>query len=90
MAFSRETDVTKDSIGDFEINFFVPGPTNVKDPQSGQLNAQIIMSDDSILPRSFNLLVRLQDDAAGRQHLQNLAALRDYIRVRLENEVLPL
>lgn len=90
MPFGRETDITKDSIGDFEIVFFVPGPLNVEGEQSGQLTAQIIMSDGSIQTRSFNLLARLQDDAAGQQHLANLADLRDYIRTRLENEVLPL
>jgi hypothetical protein len=33
--------------------------------------------------------VRLGDDAPGLAHLSNLASLRDYIRTRLENEVLP-
>lgn len=90
MTFDRETDVTKDSIGDFEISFFVPGPLNTEDLQSGQLSVQIIMSDGSIQNRVFNLLARLQDDAAGQQHLTNLASLRDYIQTRLNDEVLPL
>lgn len=90
MSFGRETDITKDSIGDFEIVFFVPGPLNTEGVQSGNLSAQIIFSDGSIETRSFNLLARLQDDAAGQQHLVNLASLRDYIRTRLNNEVLPL
>lgn len=90
MAFNREADVTKDAIEDFEINFFVPGPDNATDEQSGQLTAQILLSDGSILIRTFDLLARLQDDAAGQTHLANLASLRDYIRSRLEAEVLPL
>ena len=90
MTFNREEDITKDSIGDFELGLFVPGPDNVEDVQGGQLNAQIIMSDGSVENKSFNLLTRLQDDAEGQQHLVNLAALRDYIRIRLNNEVLPL
>lgn len=89
MAFNRETNLTKDSIADFEIVFFVPGPLNTEGEQSGQLSVQIIMSDDSIQTRTFDLLTRLQDDAAGQQHLTSLAALRDYIRTRLNNEVLP-
>lgn len=89
MAFKRETDVTKDSIEDFEIVFFVPGPSNTEQSQSGQLNVQILLSSGGILTKSYDLLVRLQDDAEGQQHLSNLADLRDYIRTRLNNEVLP-
>lgn len=90
MAFQRETNLTKDAIGDFAIEFFVPGPDNLDGIQSGQVAVQIIMSDGSIQTRQFDLLVRLQDDTAGQQHLQNLADLRDYIRSRLNDEVLPL
>lgn len=90
MAFNRETNITKESIQDFEISFFVPGPSNTDDGQSGILNAQIRFSDGSVETRSFNLLARLQDDAAGQAHLANLASLRDYIRSRLNDEVLPL
>lgn len=89
MAFTRETDITKDEIGDFEIVFFVPGASNTEGVQAGNLNAQIIMSDGSIENVSFNLLARLQDDAAGQQHAINLAALRDYAEARLIDEVLP-
>lgn len=90
MAFTRETDITKDAIGDFEIGLFVPGLSNVEGVQAGNLNVQIIMSDGSIEPVLFDLLARLQDDAAGLTHLANLASLRDYIRTRLNDEVLPL
>jgi hypothetical protein len=89
MAFNREIDVTKDAIEDFEIVFFMPGPSNTDGVQSGQLNVQILISDGSVITKSFNLLLRLQDDAEGQQHLSNLADLRDYIRTRLNNEVLP-
>jgi len=90
MAFQREVDVTKDTIGDFEINFFVPDPLDPEGVQSGQLNVQIKKSDGSIENVSFNLLVRLQDDTAGQAHAVNLASLRDYLRTRLNDEVLPL
>ena len=90
MAFERETDLTKDEIGDFEINFFVPGASNTEDVQAGRLAVQLIMSDGSIENVSYNLLARLQDDAAGLIHLANLASLRDYIAARLVDEVLPL
>ncbi len=90
MAFTRETDTTKDDIGDIEIVFFVPGASNTEGVQAGNLNAQIIMSDGSIEAVSFDLLLRLQDDAAGQQHAVNLAALRDYALARLIDEVIPL
>ena len=90
MAFERETDITKDEIGDFEIGLFVPGATNIEDVQAGRLDAQLVMSDSSLENVSYDLLARLQDDAEGLIHLANLASLRDYIRIRLENEVLPL
>jgi hypothetical protein len=90
MAFEREENTTKDSIEDFEIKFFVPGPGNPSGIQAGVLEAQIASSDGSVDIREFDFLARLQDDAAGQAHLANLAALRDYIRTRLNNEVLPL
>ncbi len=90
MAFEREQDITKDSIEDFEINFFVPGPSNTEGAQAGRLNAQIMMSDGTIENKSYDLLARLQDDAEGQTHLVALASLRDYIRTRLNDEVLPI
>lgn len=89
MAFDREINVTKDAIADFEIVFFVPGPNNTNDPQAGTLSVQIILSDGTIQTRNFNLLARLQDDPAGQQHLANLASLKNYIKNRLESELLP-
>ncbi len=90
MEFERQVNITKDATADFEIVFFVPDPLDLEGVQSGQLNVQIKRSDGSIENVSFDLLVRLQDDAAGLVHLANLASLRDYIRIRLNNEVLPL
>ncbi len=90
MAFQREVDITKDAIGDFEINFFVPDPLDLEGVQSGRFNPQIKKSDGSIEKKSFDLLERLQDDAAGLVHLANLADLRDYLRTRAEDEILPL
>ena len=91
MAFNREQDITKDDIGDFEIRFFVPKVEVPEEEivQTGTLNAQIEMSDGSVEVVSFNLLARLQDDAAGQQHAINLVLLRDYAKGRLLAEVLP-
>jgi hypothetical protein len=90
MAFEQEVNLTKDGIEDFEIVFFSPGPGNISGVQSGSLNFQILMSDGSIRTKEVNdLLDRLTDDAAGLVHLAALADLRDYIRTRLDNEVLP-
>jgi hypothetical protein len=90
LAFPREDNVTKDTIQDFEIVFFVPGPDNVDGVQSGRIDVQIFLSSDESFNRQYNLLARLQDDAAGLVHLSNLADLRDYIKARLDAEVLPL
>lgn len=90
MAFEREENLTKDSIQDFEIKLFVPGPLNTEDPQAGKIEVQILKSDDNILVKSYDLLLRLQDDAEGVVHLSNLADLRDYVKIRLDAEVLPV
>jgi hypothetical protein len=90
LAFQRETDVTKDTIQDFEIVFFVPGPANADGVQSGRLEVQIQISSSEIFTRNYDLLLRLNDDAAGLVHLAALADLRDYIIARLNAEVLPL
>ena len=90
MEFERQVDITKDAIGDFEINFSVPDPLDTEGVQSGIINVQIKKSDGSIENISFDLLLRLQDDTAGLAHLANLADLRDYLRIRLNDEVLPL
>jgi len=86
MAFPREGDVTKDIIGDYEIKFL----RSRSGPDTGEIEAQIILSSGEIFTRSYNLIVRLQDDAEGLIHLANLVALRDYLDARLDNEVLPL
>lgn len=90
MAFEREVDVTKDTIQDIEIAFFVPGPANIEGEQSGNLSIQIQISSNEIFTRNYDLLERLTDDAPGLIHLANLADLRDYIVARLNTEVLPL
>jgi len=89
MTFQQETNLTKDKIGSIEITFFVPETIDEDNPQTGQINIQIIMSDGSIRTKSYNLLERLEDDATGLTHRANLAAMRDYIKARLIAEVLP-
>jgi len=90
MAFTREVNVTKVGIGDFGIVLFVPQVIDAEHPQSGHLSVQIILSNGSIETKDIDLLARLQDDPVGQAHLANLIALRDYIKARLENELLPL
>jgi len=68
MAFEREMNVTKDTIQDIEINFFVPGPHNVDDIQSGNLSVQILISNGEIITKNYNLLLRLNDDTPGLVH----------------------
>ena len=89
MTFPREQPITPIERGDYEIVLFVPGPNNAEQPQSAKISVQIVMSDSSIKVRDFDLLVRLQDDAAGQQHLQNLVALRNYINSRIDMELIP-
>lgn len=89
MAFPRENNITNDTIEDLEISFFVPGPASTDGVQSGNLDVQIGLSSGEILVRSYDLLDKLGDDAAGLIHLSNLADLKDYIIARLNAEVLP-
>jgi len=86
LAFQREDDVTKDTIGDYEVKFL----RSKSGPDTGEIEAQVILSSGEVFTRRYNLIVRLQDDAAGLIHLANLVALRDYLDVRLDDEVLPL
>lgn len=86
MAFGRETDVTKDSIGDYEIVFTV----KVVGADTGKIDVQIITSTGKPLVKQYDLIARLNDNAAGQIHLSNLIALRDYLNLRLNDEVLPL
>lgn len=90
MSFNREDEVTKDTIQDFEITLFVPGPDNLDGIQSGKINVQIGLSNDQFLDRTYDLLARLGDDADGLVHLSNLVDLRDYLIARLNDEVLPI
>jgi chromosome segregation ATPase len=78
MAFPREDNVTKDAIGDYEITFTVL----VSEPDTGRIEVQIITSSGQQLTREYDLVARLQDDAAGLTHLANLIALRDYLDIR--------
>lgn len=89
MAFPQEQPITPLERGDYEITLFVPGPNNTEQPQSGSINVQIVMSDGSIKVRDFNLIARLQDDAAGQTHLSNLIALRNYLNDRIDTELIP-
>jgi hypothetical protein len=86
LAFPREDNVTKDEIGDYEITFTI-SPTG---PDTGEIEVQIIISSGERFTRQYNLIARLQDDAEGLIHLANLVALRDYLNIRLDAEVLPL
>jgi hypothetical protein len=88
MAFSEEQPITPITRGDYEIVFFVPGP-GTQQPQSGKINIQVIRSDDSVIVREFDLIARLQDDAAGQTHLNNLIALRNYLNNRIDEELIP-
>lgn len=86
MAFEREADVTKDSVGDYEIIFTV----HAIGPDTGQIEVQIVTSSNGIFTRTYNLIDRLQDDPAGLIHLAALIALRDYLDIRLPDEILPI
>lgn len=86
MTFPREDDVTKDAIGDYVITFTV-FPT---EPDTGEIEVQIIISSGERFTRQYDLIERLQDDAEGLVHLANLVSLRDYLDIRLDAEVLPL
>lgn len=90
MSFIREENVTKETVKDFEIRFFVPDPLDEEGVQAGELSSQLGLSNGEIQVVKFDLLARLQDDAAGLVHLTNLISLRDYIRTRLNDEVLPV
>lgn len=86
MAFEREVDVTKDSVGDYRVIFTV----HVTGPDTGEIETQIVTSSDGIFTRTYNLIERLQDDPTGLVHLAALVALRDYLDIRLPDEILPI
>lgn len=86
MAFEREADVTKDAIGDYEITFTV----SASGPDTGRIEVQILKSAGKPDTKEYNLIERLNDDAAGLVHLSSLINLRDYLNIRLPMEILPL
>ncbi len=86
MAFEREVDVTKDSIGDYEIVFTV----KAAGADTGNIEVQIVTSTGKPFTKDYDLIDRLADDAAGLVHLSNLIDLRDYLNIRLPAEVLPI
>lgn len=63
LGFTREENITKEAIADFQIVLFVPGPDNTEEVQSGQIEVQIKLSDGKIETEHYDLLARLQDDA---------------------------
>lgn len=89
MAFQQQQNVTITGFEDININLFVPGEHNLEGVQAGQIEIQLALSNGKIRVVNYDLLARLQDDAAGLTHLSNLQSLRDYILTRIENEVLP-
>ena len=74
---------------DVNISLFIPGVLNVTDPQSGTIDIQLTQDNEQIKPVVYDLLARLNDDAEGQGYLADLAAMRDYLLVRIQNEVLP-
>lgn len=89
MAFGKPTEPTIVDYGDISLELFAPGANNPEGEQAGRATVQYIWSDGQIRPHTYDLLLRLQDDGAGQAHLSALADLRDYIKSRIEAEVLP-
>lgn len=90
MTFTRLEDITKIGIEDWELNFFVPGPSNTENLLSGILNVQVLLSNGKIETIPLNALLRLNDDVEGQGYLTNLNNMKDYITVRLNTELLPI
>lgn len=90
MAFPREINTTKTGVADLEIRVFLPGPSNSRDVEGGELTYQVEISNGDVGSRRSDLYSRLNDDAAGQAHLSNLSNLLSYLRTRLDNEVLPI
>lgn len=88
MAFPQTESISPVGRGAMSIEFYIPDPIG-DEVQSGRLSVQIRYSDESIEEKHFDLLARLQDDAPGQAHLQNLVTLRDYIIARVESEIIP-
>ena len=85
MAFPREENVTIENIGDYEVKFL----RSKSGSDTGEVEAQLILSSGEVYTRGYNLIDRLQEDAEGLTHLANLRALKDYLDMCLDSEVLP-
>ncbi len=89
MSFPAEAIPTIIGRGAISIILYIPDPDNPNDVQYGRLEVQVKRSD-GIQVRTFDLLARLTDDAAGQTHLANLVSLRPYIISRVNSEILGL
>lgn len=89
MPFEQQENVTIVGFEDISISLFVPGVSNIDGIQAGQIDIQLVLSNNQIKVISYDLLARLGDDAAGLIHRANLLAMRDYILARIPAEVLP-
>ena len=90
MAFTRLEDITRDSVEDWELVFFAPGPSNTENPLSGTLNVQVLLSNGKIETVDIDALLRLNDDAEGQGYLTFLNDMKTYITDRLNAELLPI
>jgi len=88
VAFQQAESISPTGRGATAIDFYIPDPEAYQEEQTGVLSVQIKYSDGSMKERRFDLLARLQDDAAGQAHLVNLASLRDYVLARIDGEIL--
>ncbi len=89
MAFTPLSTITPESIQDWSIQMFIPGPLNTNDPQSATIEFQVMHNDGKIKLTMADLLARLADDAEGLVHLANLNSLKTYIVARANSELLP-
>ena len=88
MALEQAESISPTGRGAISINFYIPDPEHFQEEQSGTLNVQVRYSDGRVEEKRYDLVARLQDDAAGEAHLANLADLRDYIITRVQTEVI--
>jgi hypothetical protein len=89
MAFEQQQNVIITGFEDINISLFIPGDNNTDDPQAGEIEIQLALSNGKVKVVRYDLLARLADDAPGLTHRSNLLSLRDYILTRIANEVLP-
>jgi len=90
MAFTRLENTTKESVEDWELVFFNPGPSNTENSVSGNLEVQVVLSNGKIETVDIDVLLRLNDDIEGQGYLTFLNDMKAYITNRLNAEVLPL